>query len=267
MKKGLLIVGIVILVLVVGLGSAYLIATGSSTVKAQLVVDDGAVSVNGNPVSGNTKLSEGDVIATGDGHASVILYESVILNLEQNSQVTLDSLVKEHPVVSQQSGRTWNTFTKLLGVESYSIKEGNNVASVRGTGFEFAEGFMLTGEGSVSYDADGMTFIVNAGRVVEAGMERDATAEELASVKEHVAQTIQTLRFLRQQELDKHPTLVSLAKSTYGLDDAEIAQKFEEADRGEIDIDDAVAKSPMQFDSLNKIADITKEIQKLSAYG
>ncbi|MBI4150945.1 hypothetical protein HY492_02355 [Candidatus Woesearchaeota archaeon] len=263
MKKGI-IIGVIVLVLLVGLGSAFMVATGSSTVKAQLHVEDGTATVNGKDVSGNTKLSEGDVIAT-DGHATVILYESVLVSLEPGAKVTLDELAKTHPQVSQQEGRSISTFTKLAGVEQYSIKTDSTVASVRGTLFAFEDGYVLTGEGSVSVAFNGEGFTINAGRVIEDGVERDATAEEMASIQSFIQRAIQELRFLRQQELDKHPILVSTAKSMYGIDDAGINAKLEAADRGEIDIDEAKAQSPLQLDSLDKIADITKAIQQLSA--
>ncbi len=263
MKKSL-IISIIVLVLLVGLGSAFMIATGSSTVKAQLHVEDGTATVNGKDVTGIVKLSEGDIIAA-EGHATVILYESVLVSLEPGAKITLDELVNDHPQVSQQEGRSISTFTKLAGVEQYSIKTDSTVASVRGTLFAFEDGYVLTGEGSVSVAFGGEDFTVNSGRVVEDGVERDATNEEMASISAFLQRAIQELRFLRQQEMDKHPILVSTAKSLYGLDDAGINEKLEAADRGEINTDEAKAQSPIQLDSLDKIADITKAIQQLSA--
>lgn len=262
-KKGL-IIGIILLVLIAGGAYAFYAATSSSTVPAMVRVDDGSVTLNGRVITGNEKLDEGDTVATQNGHATIFLYESVVMALEPNTKVSITELLKEHPTVSQDGGTTWSTFTKLAGVEDYSATMGSTVASVRGTAFELSEGYILTGEGTVEYTFDGQSFSVDAGKVVEEGVSRDATPEERSRIVSHLQNAVDELQYLRQLELEKHPLLVSAAKSAYGIDDATISQKLEEADAGLWDVDQARAHAPMQLDSLDKIADITKAIQKIN---
>ena|SRR3989304_827559 len=116
-KKILLVIGIILLVvIIVGVG-IYFSITSSNIISAQIHIESGKVLVNGNELVGDSTLKEGDIIETKeDGKATVILYESVIINLDSNTKVTLDSLVKENPRISQEGGETWNKFTKLSGV-------------------------------------------------------------------------------------------------------------------------------------------------------
>lgn len=262
-KKGL-IIGIIILVVLVGGAYAWFAATSSRTVPAMVRVDDGSVTLNDRTITSTEKLDEDDVVATLNGHATLFLYESVIVSMEPNTRINIAELVKEHPKVSQDSGRSWSTFTKLAGVEDYSATMGSTVASVRGTAFELSDGYILTGEGTVDYTFDGQSFSVEAGNVVENGVARAATAEERARITKHLQNAIEELRYLRQREIEKHPLLVSMAKSLYGIDDAVINQKLEEADAGKWDVDDARGKAPIDTASLDKIADITKAVQKIN---
>ncbi|HSU72560.1 MAG TPA: hypothetical protein VLJ21_01795 [Candidatus Binatia bacterium] len=236
----------------------------SANVPAQLHVESGTVTVNGNVVTGTIELDEGDVIATGEGTATVFLYESVVVSLEKDTSVTLDDLTRTHPKISQKGGKSWSVFTKLVGVVDYSISTDKAVASVRGTAFALSEGKLLVGEGTVSYDYDGKTFLVAEKRVVENGIERAATPEELAEIKAHLQHAVGELQYLRKLEIDDHPFLVKTAMTLYGVTEEEVNQKLAEADAGAINVDDALAKAPFHLAALDKIADITKAIQKVN---
>jgi hypothetical protein len=265
-RKGL-IIGIIVAIIILGVGAFYL-ATSSSTVAAQLHVESPSVTLNGAAVTGNTKLQEGDVIATQEGKATVVLYESVLVLLEPGTTVSLEALEKSHPRVAQSGGTTWNLATKLAGIVEYSISTDKAVASVRGTAFELSEGKIFTSEGTVTYEYDGKTFLVSAGKVVEivdgVPVERDATPEELARVSGYLQRSVVQLQQLRQEEIDKHPLILSMVKTLYGVDDAYIAQQLADADAGNINVDDAVAKSPISSESVQKIAELTKVIQRVN---
>ena len=260
--------GILALILTGALGFSYYSITHSKTIDAQLHVESGIVKVNGNEVNGNVLLNEGDLIETLDGEATAILFESVIVNIYPNTKITVQELTNKHPKLEQEGGKTWNKFTGLSGVEEYSIKEGNSVASVRATAFELSSGKIITGEGEVEYVIDGKRFTVREGRVVERAdgeiIERAATPEELANVKEHMQKSIEELRYLRQLEIEKHPVLAKQLKKKYYVSDMEIKQYLEEADDGMHDVDAMVEKSPVKIESVYKIAEITKAIQMIN---
>jgi hypothetical protein len=271
-KKGIAILGIIGIVVAVlaGIGGfTYYSLTNSPTVKAQLNYEAGQVLVNGAAVLDTIKLKQGDNIETGDdGEASVILYESVIVSLEPLTKITLADLTLEHPQIIQEGGTTFNQFTKLLGVEDYSIKAGNSVASVRATSFEFADGKVLTSEGTVEYEADGERFMVAAGKVVEridgAMTERDMTPEERSRMVKHLRRMISNMQHLREMEADKHPTLKKRMMKQYDITEDELREKLDSIDRGEFDVDEIREQSPVKIESVDKIAEMSKVIQQIN---
>ena len=260
----------IVIVVVIALAVGFFFVTGSSTVAAQLRVESGSVMVNGESVTGNVHLSQGDIIETeSNGFATVILYESVVINLESDTKITIDELIKAHPKISQEKGETWNTFTELSGVEDYSINTGNSIASVRATSFGIREGYVLGGEGETDYEFQGETFLVSAGKVVETvknqTVERAATPEELQKIREKMEKAIEELRYIRDLEINKKPALYSLLKSRTGLTDQEIRQSLLDADDGLVDVDEFAEKSPIKTETIDKIVEITKSIQKIKA--
>ena len=260
----------IVIAIVIALALGFFFVTGSSTVPAQLRVESGNVMVNGESVIGNVHLGQGDMIETGvNGLAAVILYESVVINLEPDTRIKIDELIKSHPKVSQEKGETWNTFTELSGVEDYTINTGNSIASVRATTFGIREGYVLGGEGETDYEFQAEIFLVAAGRVVEIAQgqatERAATQEELEKIRERMEKAIEELRHIRDLEINKKPVLYSLLKSRTGLTDQEIRQRLLDADEGLVDVDEFAEKSPIKVETIDKVVEITKAIQKIKA--
>jgi len=267
-KKVLLIVGIIAAVLIIGLVAVYISVTSSPTLKAQIHVEAGQVLVNGNPITGDGTLKQGDVIETkADGQATVILYESVLISLDENTKVTLDDLTQQHPKVSQEGGETWNKFTKLSGVEDYSVSSGNSVASVRGTAFAVKGDKIVTGEGEVQYDVDGKSYRVLRNRVVErlngTVKERDANQGEKDDINRKGERIIKMLKFMREKEIQKHPRVAAMIKARLGVDDAGLKELLEKADNGEFDIDEVAKQSPVRIESINKVSKITAKIREI----
>jgi len=264
-KKILLVIGIILLVvIIVGVG-IYFSITSSNIISAQIHIESGKVLVNGNELVGDSTLKEGDIIETKeDGKATVILYESVIINLDSNTKVTLDSLVKENPRISQEGGETWNKFTKLSGVQEYSVSSGNSVASVRGTAFAFKKGKLMTGEGEVDFEIDGKKYKVGKNKVVEKLEdkinEREASQDEISEMGKKEERTIKMLKILRQKEIEKHPKVVGIIKSKFNLDDEGLKNKLEEADEGKFDLEEVAKLSPIKISSIDKVVEITKKI-------
>ena len=84
-------------------------------------------------------LIQSDSVRTGDdSSASIILFESSIVRLDSNTEVTLEELIKDEKTsvtIQQDSGRTWNTVSKISGIDDYDVQTPTTVASVRGTAF------------------------------------------------------------------------------------------------------------------------------------
>ena len=284
MSKKKIIFSIIILIFLISGVYAYYSLFKISYIPAQLHVNSGSVKVNNEFINGNIKLKQGDIIETIDGLAAIILYESVVINLEKNTKISLQDLIKEHPKVKQEGGKTWNTFTKLSGVEDYTISEGNSVASVRATAFELSSGKIITGEGEVDYSVDNSFYIVEEKKVIEIisgeAVKRDATPEELAKIRIYMERAIQELKYLREKEIDEHPLLVNfvfrfLSGKLQEVKDGEVVSEREltkeelekylnDADEGKVDVGIILKEIPVKIASLEKIADITKKIQELN---
>lgn len=283
-SKGKIILLFVLIVILSGAVYAYYSLTKISYIPAQLHIQSGTVLVNGKIVNENLRLKEKDIIETKEGLATVILYESVIVNLDKNTKVSIEDLEKKHPKLNQEKGITWNTFTKLAGVEDYSIKEGSSVASVRATAFELSSGKIITGEGAVDYEIDDKFYIVEEKKVVEKLngeiKKRDATPQELARIKEYMLSSLDELKYIRQKEIESHPIAVKLIITSLGgtikeikggevisereLTQEEIYAYLDEADKGNINVDVIVEKIPIKIAFLDKIAELTKKIQEIN---
>lgn len=268
MKKGI-IISLCIVAALILIGVFFFNSIVSAkTITAQLNVEAGQVLVNGKVASGDVLLKQGDLIETKeDGLATVILYDSIVINLEPNTKITLDDLTKEHPEVSQESGDTWNKFTKVAGVSGYTIKSGNSVASVRGTAFNFENGKIITGEGEVDSEIDGKKITLGEGRVFERLngeiKERGMKREEFDNVDKKIIRSVKHLKRLRERQISETPVyLKKLIKLSDEEINAKLAKFDEQENSGEVDA--LVDKSPVKIEHIRRIAEFTKEIQGLN---
>jgi len=114
-------------------------------ISAQLFIDSGIVQVKHTGESwiiaeNAMNLYESDSIKTGeDTSASVILFESSVIRLDSNTEITLQELFEQdgetNVKIKQDSGRTWNTVSKVSGIDNYDVQTPTTVATVRGTAF------------------------------------------------------------------------------------------------------------------------------------
>ena len=190
---------IIIIIIIIAIAIAYVFFPSKNTgINEQNVInikqndvilhyENGLVEVNGKLISGNIFLEKGDIIETKNGLASVILYKSIIVTLEQNTKIIIDDILKEHPKIIQEKGETWNKFTNIYG-NSYTITSGNTIASVRATEFGISNNKIVVVDGVVSYQIDDRLFNVSKNEVVEkSGIEiisRSLTQEEILLIKE-----------------------------------------------------------------------------------
>ncbi|MAE49923.1 hypothetical protein CMI48_03790 [Candidatus Pacearchaeota archaeon] len=261
-----LLLGILAAVLLIAF-LAYTSLTSSTTVEAQLYLEEGSVLVNNQPIQETTQLREGDTITTeADGLATIILYESVTISLNPNTKITVEELTQQHPKLAQEGGETFNTFANIAGVESYSISAGNSLATVRGTTFSLTEEKIITTEGEVEYTRDRETFTVRKDEVVERIAQKTAkrqiTQLEKIIIKKQEERTIKQLQALREREIEKNSLLKKAVTSQLDINDEELYQHLRDVDNSGQDVDTLVEKSPVKSESLEKIAKITKEIQR-----
>jgi hypothetical protein len=120
----------------------------SDVVEAQLIIESGDVQVKHGDDSwdwvtaqNGMLLYQSDAVRTGENSsASIVFFESSIVRLDSNTEVTLREILLESGKTSvkiqQDAGRTWNTVLKVSGIDDYEVQTPSTVASVRGTSFD-----------------------------------------------------------------------------------------------------------------------------------
>lgn len=265
------IIGIVaVVVILVAVG--YFMITGSATVKAFLTIHQGDVQIDHGSgwisATDGMDLSEKDNVKTlTNSEASVVLHESVIINMAPETELSIGDLAKSHAKIEQTSGSTWNKFTGLAGVEEFSVETPTTVATVRGTDFEVNMDSILVGEGEVEVEFKGDKISVTGGKkaVIRDGQIfiEDMTEEDWNRILGNRQMTVDVLKILRLREVEKHPVLAKQLKKQYGITDAEIKEHLDKADKGEYDLDELAEQSPVKLKSVDKIKEFTEEIIKL----
>lgn len=140
-KRFLLIIPVIIIICIIG----FIWFTQTSTVvQAQLIIESGTVQVKQDGGSwtfaeNGMLLSQSYSVKTGDNtSASIILFESSIIRLDSNTEITLQEMIQQAETsikIHQDSGRTWNSVLKISGIDDYEVQTPTTIASVRGTAF------------------------------------------------------------------------------------------------------------------------------------
>jgi len=251
----------------------YFKMTGSPTVEAFLNVYQGDVQVNqgkgwASATDGMDLDMQDRVKTLANSEAAVVLYESIIISMDPETEIFIKDLAKSHIKAEQPTGSTWNKFTGLAGVEGLSIETPTTVATVRGTDFGVDMEQILVGEGEVEVEYKGEKYVIKAGKkaVIRDGelVIEDLTPEDWAKINGERENTIKTLKTLRLREVEKHPIIAKRLKQQYDITDADIKEYLEKADRGEFDLDEVESMSPVKMESVKKIREFTEEIIKLN---
>jgi hypothetical protein len=217
------------------------------------------------------RLKEGASVRTGQGgKATVVLYETAIVTLQEETEASIAALAKTKQVMRQEHGTVWNKVARLGGKEEYSIQTPTTTATVRGTSFRtfWRDGvfsmFVIEGEVEVTNE-DGAVLIAKAFEVIEEKdgvlTKRAATPEDLADVKEELTHEIDILRRLRLGEVYKNAAAVSYAKRQYGVTDEGIAQFLVDIDDGKR-TEDVIREKAPQTPSVETVLAYNAEIRK-----
>ena len=151
-KRSLMIIAFIVIISIIGFvwsttldSDVFTDVYTDDVTKAQLFIDYGNVQIkhageSWSSAENGMNLYESDTVKTGDNtSASVILFESSVIRLDSNTEVTLQEIYQEveetNVLIKQESGRTWNTVSKISGIDNYEVQTPTTVASVRGTAF------------------------------------------------------------------------------------------------------------------------------------
>lgn len=266
-KLGYIFLGLIVLVIII-LFVAYSYITKSSMDVALLNIEEGSVLVdNGGgyvAAQDNMRLGLKDSVKTESGKASIILYESIVISLDANTEVKIEELSKKNIRLSQKSGSTWNKFKSLFGAESLIVETPESVASVRGTTFRVKMNSLLVGEGRVNYEYSGENEDVLGGEkatalqgnIIKGNLTREEKQELIIAIERH----IKLLKEVRIREVEKKKLVLNKLLARYGLNPEELDSYFERVDNKEIDLEEVEKKIPFKMESFEKIEAITNEI-------
>lgn len=270
MKKGLKISLIVIALLIIAAVVSFTVIGGASTKPARLVVESDVVQVNGNAVQGEQDLKLNDDIKTVNGEATVILYDSVVVTLEPNSEVTISKLVQDHPGIKQVSGSTWTKFADVVGITTFDVETPTTVATVRGTEFgvdvQGNESSVDVGEGNVDVGADGKVTNVKQFQklVKKEGLEAalsDLTPEQKQKLLTKMERTLRKMKMHRNRIVFEHKLAGKLIERYAHGDKEKAKQFFEDIDAGRTDDNELMAKIPVKPGIVYKIKKMDDKIK------
>lgn len=272
-KKFNLKIWIPVAAVIVALIAGVTVVLGSSTTVALLNVEEGNVEVDTGDgwqkAQDGMELGLSDRVRTTTGKAVLILYESVIVQLDQETEVTIEELSRKNTRLRQSSGKTWNKFAAISGLQSFEVETPTTVATVRGTDFWVDMESVGVSEGNVDVKMNGKLLKVASGKKAvlrqNIGKIESISPEEVKKVIEKKERIVSELKDLRQRELEKHSSTVQLVKKLRGWTDEDIMRYMEKLDRGEYDEEELRRKIILPSDAVDKFARITKEIRKEKA--
>ncbi|MFH1064552.1 MAG: FecR domain-containing protein [Candidatus Woesearchaeota archaeon] len=244
---------------------------GSNTRVAFLNIEEGTVEVDTGkgwaPANDGMDLSLEDKVRTLSGKAVLVLYESIIVQLDADTEVMIEELSKKNVKLYQNSGSTWNKFASIVGIHSFEVETPTTVATVRGT--EFWDDMKSVGvvAGKVDVKWGDKEFNLQGGEKVvldeddePVKMRFDAADIERALSKKQAI--IDAMKNLRQAEIEKHGVAYSTIKKTYGWSDADVHDRLEKLDNGKYDVQAIKAKAKIPAVSVDRFVKLSEEIAK-----
>lgn len=266
---------LITLVILVALAVGSYAFVNSDSIEKATLNTQGQVEINqGNgfiAAQDGMQVKEDDIIRTNDGTAELILYESVFIVVEENSELKVTSLSKKNVELEQGYGSSWTKFANVLGMEGIKMKTPSAVATVRGTTFGTENDSIMVSEGKVEVVINGETFILTDGKKVHnvngTFVEDDMTKEQLAKASQMLSIHLDAMKEVRNDAIDtqhkKYAFMIDpqLEKNEITMDEA--YEMLEVVDQTGKDVDEIMQKSPVKTKPIKRIGALTKEIQEM----
>lgn len=274
MKKALKFTVIIIAALVLLASIAAASIFSSPTTVAYLYLENGDVQVDQG--SGFTQainemaLDVGDTVKTSNGQATIVFFESEVMTLEPNSQVTIKTLEKGTVEITQESGTTWNRVAKLTGTKQYTVETPTSIATVRGTSFNLQAADQDTldvGDGTVWFEDKSSKQGDNFNQLERATINNAAPVRAKSDpifLAKKIQHDVQMLNEIRWREIQKHPILFKQIKTKLKASDEDIQRYFAKVEIGEITREQVEANIPMKTPSVKKVIALTFKIKQLN---
>lgn len=273
MKKAVKIILLSVLVVVIALGFiVYNAAFATATRTAYLMIDQGSIEVDSGDgweaAEDLMDLGLNDKIRTNDGKATIVFYDSVIITLEPNTEISIMELSEEHVQVGQESGSTWHKFTKVVGIEDYKVNTHRAVATIRGTmlgvemgdneTFRLIEGEVELQMGDEILGLEPMQMVVISEDGSFEVMDIDLEKQDLML---HMGKNLVDLKNIRKHELDSHQSMIDRAYKKYNAQKS-VDEYLDDIDSGVLDDNMLLEKSPVKLPAMTKLKALNDEIKK-----
>lgn len=266
-RKILIGILIAVAVIVIAGGVIYNSIVSDKIDPAFLTVESGTVQLDKGTgyqtVTGEVILYLNDKVKTLDGTATIILYESIITELEPNTEVSIKTLTENNVALKQDSGSTWSKFTAITGIDSYEVETPTTVATVRGTAFgvNVEQDEILVGEGNVNVEKEGQIHsLAQFEKLTQLGKTR-LTAADKQKILGKAKKNIERLKSLRDRIIEKQGPLIKKAMAKYGVTEVELRGYLAKIDSGEIDDAELLAKSPVKLPVMNRFKRLNDELK------
>ena len=249
--------------------------TTSKTIDGFLMNVEGEVFVtrNSNRVEGfdDLEVHKESIIETRSGTATLVLRESIFIDIDENTEIVVAELSNKNVKVKQHSGSAWSKFTRILGVEEYEVEVPNAVATVRGTQFRVNVdddySSVMVSEGNLIYaDENDELPITEFQKAEKRGSENIAEAEldddDVKDIIRNVKRAIINLRQLRSNEIRKHQRIAKQLIEMNNIDVSQISEHLNYLDVGGFDEEEIKSYIPVKVESIDIVFAITNDIQK-----
>jgi hypothetical protein len=270
-KRWPVVLGIVFGLIVVIVLVVYFTIFRVSTPTGTLTILNGNVEVNKGlgftAVSTGLGLKEGYAIKTLDGNARIVLLDSVILTLDPQTVIKLETIGSD-TVVSLDQGTAWSKFIKG-NIQSYTLlaKDSNMVAY--GTSFKSevnSDNVILTvSEGTVEFKSTadklsvpkGKKYILSKGKIAESTL----TSEEKASLVNGLKKDKEAIKDLRMDMMQRNKAIYDKLKNMFNQTDKDVLIVLDKIDNGEWNDSELIAKSPINVPIIEKLKLMNDEVK------
>jgi len=213
-------------------------------------------------------LSLNDKIKTGENStAALILHESIFVEIDPLTEVEIGSLSNDNTILKQDKGTTWNKFTDVAGISSYSVQTPTTIASVRGTEFEISSdeeaSTLIVEEGEVDFKADNEEVIVKSNEkfMVKREKLKDRMTKKMEKLemglkdRERMAKRVE--KNVKRMEKVKE-RVMRRAK----MEEGKVKELFEKTKKGEISREEFEKRTKLKPNAARKVFEMDKKVNR-----
>ena len=275
-KKWPVVLGVILGVIIIVAAALYFFVFNISTPVGTLHILSGSVQVNNGIVYASAtdgmNLKQGYSIKTADNsNTRVVLLDSVILTLDSNTEIKLDTIGK-NTVVSLLQGDVWSKF--MPGdIQQYTVSALGTSAVAHGTSFNSkisgSDVVLIVSDGNVDFSNSNdkvlvqksKKYIMSNGRITESSL----TPEEKTSIVSAVNNDLTAIKDLRVEMMQRNKVAYDKLKTMFNKNDDDVKAILDQIDKGELNDTQMIAQSPIKLPILGKLANVNTEIKNQQA--